>query len=516
MATYADSEQSALFFSESADTKNLKKGEGLAGAPWETGNILFLNNVDEMKNFIRRGAAVKAGLRSACGIPLLHNNDIVGGLMFWVRESCFDEEKFKTLFQKLSSHISAEIKRKQLEQELNRVFRVAPDIICIMGNDGYFKKINPALSEMLGYTEEELLSKPFAELIHPDDRSITIQKTESLLNGKKSLLFENRYRAKSGRYLWISWTATPVNDEELVFAVGKNVTERKELEALLQKASSMARIGAWEFDLIHQTLSWSVITREIHEVAPDYLPDVKTIIHFYAKGESRESIIRAIRNAIENGESWDLDLHIITAMGNNRWVRSIGEAECIDGKCSRIFGSIQDIDSIKRGQEVVTQTLKEKNMILESIGDAFFAIDNSWLITYWNHMAEMVMNKNREEVLGRFFGEVFAEIGNLSFFTNFTEAVQKHETRHFEVYFQNQDAWYDVSTYPSESGLSVYFKDISYRKKAEKEIQESNERYNLAAKATNDIIWDWDLVKDVIIRSEDNMEKLQKPLILFG
>ncbi len=347
IATYADSDQSAIFFTDSLDIRNISKGEGLATAGWETGNILFLNDITQMKNFIRRDAAEKAGFRSACGVPLSHNQKILGGIMFWSEATQFEQQKLNIFFQKLSNHISAEILRKQVEQDLNRIFNFAPDVIGIIGFDGYFKKVNPVLPHMLEYTEGELLSKPFVDFIHPEDKNSTLQELENVRSGHPTIFFENRYRTKSGKYIWISWTATPLKEEELIFAVGKNVTEKKELEALLQRASVLARIGAWELDLIKQTLSWSDITCEIYEVPGKYEPTLETSILFYKAGESRDLITGAIKEAIANGTAWDLELQIITAKGNEKWVRAIGETEWADGKCIRVYGSFQDIHSLK-------------------------------------------------------------------------------------------------------------------------------------------------------------------------
>jgi PAS domain S-box-containing protein len=109
-------------------------------------------------------------------------------------------------------------------------FELSPDLLCIAGFDGYFKKINPSVSKLLGYTEEELFSKPISEFIYIDDRNITATHRNELT--KNSLLqnFENRYVTKSGEIVWLAWTSMPIFDEKLVYAVAKNVTHKKVLE----------------------------------------------------------------------------------------------------------------------------------------------------------------------------------------------------------------------------------------------------------------------------------------------
>jgi PAS domain S-box-containing protein len=487
---------------------SLSMNEGLVGKVWDSKTIQYWNNISDLDNFIRKEDALQAGLQHIWGIPLLYGQEIIGVLMFLSRhESAESHKKNELLFSTLGSHLSTEIKRKQLEQELSRIFSIAPDIISIVGTDGYFKKINPALTDMLGYSEQELLSVPYIDFVHPDDRAETIREQENFLKGDLSFLFENRWMTRSGKYIWISWTATPLLEESLFFAVGKDVTDGKELQQLLDSATTMAQIGGWESDLIQDTYFWSDITRDIHEVDESYVPDFESSKQFI-KEMHRPLFIKSFSDAMIHGTAYDIEVQLITAKGNEKWVRFIGQAEFINNKCIRVFGSCQDINTQKLNALAVTQTLREKDTILESIGDAFFAVDQDLRITYWNRMAESVLGKSRAEVMDRHLYEVYQDdfTDNYHYYLNAAFSEQKNQR--FEMHLASLDLWHEVSVYPSPQGLSVYVKDITYRKHAEKEIRESNERYHLAAKATNDIIWDWDLANNLLIRNADNIERM--------
>lgn len=109
-------------------------------------------------------------------------------------------------------------------------FELSPDLLCIAGFDGYFKKINPSVSKLLGYTEEELFSKPISEFIDIDDREITSAHRNEIIKNTLLQNFENRYRTKSGEIVWLSWTSMPIFEEKLVYAIAKNVTHKKILE----------------------------------------------------------------------------------------------------------------------------------------------------------------------------------------------------------------------------------------------------------------------------------------------
>lgn len=113
---------------------------------------------------------------------------------------------------------------------LKPFFELSTDLLCIAGFDGYFKRINPALCELLGYTKKELLSRPINSFIHPDDRDITAKHRNNIRKGKSLLNFENRYLSKEGKTIWLSWTSIPVDEDELVYAIAKNITHRKKHE----------------------------------------------------------------------------------------------------------------------------------------------------------------------------------------------------------------------------------------------------------------------------------------------
>jgi PAS domain S-box-containing protein len=127
--------------------------------------------------------------------------------------------------------------------DLEFFFEVAPDLLCIAGFDGYFKKINPAVSKVLGYTEEELFALPIIDFIHPEDRERTAEKQKALLEGHALLNFENRYLTKDSEVVWLSWTSVPIKKDSVVFAIAKDITYRKQLEEYERISSILGMIN---------------------------------------------------------------------------------------------------------------------------------------------------------------------------------------------------------------------------------------------------------------------------------
>lgn len=166
----------------------------------------------------------------------------------------------------------------------------------------------------------------------------------------------------TGRKRWIKASAHPLNDGnghiQILF---EDVTQTKTQYDLALQAKTIAKVGSWTVDLTTNTLVWSSMTKSIHEVSEDYVPNLEKGINFYKEGASRERIIAAVSDCIATGKSFDVELIIITAKGNEKWVRSIGHAEQVNGKTIAFSGVFQDIDEAKRERlkyEALSERLK--------------------------------------------------------------------------------------------------------------------------------------------------------------
>jgi len=135
--------------------------------------------------------------------------------------------------------------RKQLKQELNRLFDLSLDLLCVAGTDGYFKHVNPAFEQVLGYSQKELLSRAFVEFVHPEDQPDTLAEVERLSKGLLVVDFLNRFRTKKGDYRWLAWRSAPVPEQGLIYAIARDVTEEKRLQELMARQSAeLARSNA--------------------------------------------------------------------------------------------------------------------------------------------------------------------------------------------------------------------------------------------------------------------------------
>lgn len=485
------------------------KGEGLPGICWEKREAVFLKDLSRDTFYRRKEWAKAHQFQQATAIPVIFKENVTAVLIFYDKQQQVYQPVPVVIGNSLLTQLAGEIQRKKTEHELNRFFTQSPDLLCIVGPDGFFKKVNPAFTYLLGFSETELTSNPYMYFVHPDDRNKTILSHKDAFSDNLTYVFENRYRTKSGDWKWISWSSSEVLDENgLLYGYGKDITGKKQLEDALDKVYRLSRIGGWSFDLVTNRMTLSTITNEILETTADFEPSPESAILFYKEGESRKKILALMQQSMKDGYAFSEELQVITAKGNEKWVRVIGEAELKDGQCVRLYGSFQDIDERKRAQISLVQTLEERNTILESIGDAFFALDKDWIITYWNKEAAEIFQISAAEMIGKNLITYFGDALSPHIFDHYQTVVNERKPVHYERFFEPVKRWFEVSAYPAESGVSVYLKDVTERKKIQEAIRVSNERYNYVAKATNDSIWDWDLQTNKVVRSGDNFSKL--------
>ena len=406
---------------------------------------------------------------------------------FLEEEKSLLESIAENLTLKLDHIISQRIIDQQNHQ-LQNILNSSLDVICTIDKSGKFASIGNACKELWGYNSEELIGTPFMDLVHPEDHGLTQKVSDEIMRGISKTNFENRYIRKDGTVIPIVWSAKWDFNDELMYCVARDatekqavekaiadekeryelvakstydaiwdwdtqnetvlwgdgfervfghnistsqeddnswtkrihpddvervtkkiysyvggteefwnddyrfikadgsyarvndngiivrnesgkairmvgamrdVTERVELEQLLEKMYRLAKIGVWELDIEKSNLIWSDVTKEIHEVEPDFKPDLENAIEFYKKGEFRESIFKFVTNLIEKNEAFNEEFIIVTQKGKEKWVRVIGEAEFIGGKCKKILGSTQDIHESKLTAEKIKELNRE-------------------------------------------------------------------------------------------------------------------------------------------------------------
>ena len=414
-------------------------------------------------------AAATPGISLFNQYRILHKN----GRYIWIEgtiTNLLHDESVKAFivnYRDITLKKNAEQALVKSEFRYRQMIETAQEGVWVIDENNKTTFVNLKMCEILGYTKEEMIGKNVFEFMDEAART-EVPGTLEWLSKKTVENVEVRYITKSGKQIWTSIASNPVFDEFEVYkgalAMVSDITAKRNLEDVLERVNNLARIGNWNVDLEKNITYWSGVTRQIHEVETDFDPSLPGAIDFYKEGDSRILLQEALKQGIEKGIPWDLELQLITGKLNERWVRVTGEAEFHNGKCTRIYGSIQDIDSRKKAQLEVLKIYEEKNIILESIGDAFFAVDNNWVVTYWNKEAEKLIGFAKNDIVGHNFWEIFSFRLDSESYRMYHQAKQTNEVVHFEDYYDPKNKWYEVSAYPSANGLAVYFRDITERK----------------------------------------------------
>jgi len=377
-------------YKKSSRFDTLKKGEGLPGVTWKKQKKLFWNALDKRNEFNQKEIKSNGRLKTGVSFPIINEDEVEGVLILLLSEDLKSEPYYVSLFNDVSAILALEIRRKKLEEQLKRIFEISPDIVALVNHQGYYKKINPAMVDLLGYAEDEIINHPYIKFVHPDDKKTTNEVKQSFYKGNPVHNYKNRYITKSGLIKWIQWTATPYPDEELVLAIGRDITEQKALEELLDQANQLAKIGSWEVDFEKNKVYWSDVTKSIYGVSIDFEPTMENGLDFYKIDSDREKVLEVVQNAIDYGTPWDIEVLIETSKGEEKWVRSIGNAEKLitGSRYQRLFGSFQDIHNRK----IAELKLQERNRHIDAIASL-----NSSLLNYENWFEDL---KNHMEMIG--------------------------------------------------------------------------------------------------------------------
>jgi PAS domain S-box-containing protein len=234
---------------------------------------------------------------------------------------------------------------------------------------------------------------------------------QACLKGEINKCEEASFERSDGTLQWITWDVRPwyVSEGNIggllmytadITAIKEKEQGKRRIEEILDRTNEVARIGTWEVDLVRNKVSWSRMTKEIHEVDPEFEPQLETAINFFKEGISRDTINLAVSEAIAKGTNYDVEVELFTGKGNLLWTRSIGQAEFKNGKCVRLYGVFQDIDKNKRVEESLHLLNEELHTIFNAGYVSIIGTDLNGNITHFNKGAENLLQYSAQEMIG--------------------------------------------------------------------------------------------------------------------
>ncbi|HWJ95621.1 MAG TPA: EAL domain-containing protein, partial [Telluria sp.] len=314
---------------------------------------------------------------------------------------------------------------QQLEEEqarLRTLVENSPDVIWMKDTAGRYLACNPlglrlvgAEGDVVGKTDADLFPAEIAERIRASDQ-------QALQAGGTLMFEENLVFPNTGQRHFFETLRTPVikpgGEVTGIIGVARDVTVRRlheqkirEQEALLKEMSSMARIGAWEFDLISGRATWTAEVARIHETNET---DDRSIAHClaYYHDESHDKVEQALRRCIAEQEPADIEVEMITALGNRKWVRAISRPVVENGKVVRVRGTMQDITERRHLEE----SMRMANLIYQTSFEAIAVTDRDNNVVDVNPAYLRQTGCTAEDVVGRTPGVFCSDMHDAAFY----------------------------------------------------------------------------------------------------
>lgn len=245
--------------------------------------------------------------------------------------------------------------------------------------------------------------------------------------------------------------------------------------AQMETVEEVSKVGYWEVDLVDQKPMWSRQTRIIHEVDDDFEPNLQTAIEFYAP-EYRDQITEAVETAMNTGAEWDLELQIITAKGNRRWVRAKGRPVNKGGALVALVGSFQDITGTKERELELSDALEQKASALAAVTNLTNAIHSAAIVTIANKDGKIIQTNQKfteisgyssKEALGRDHNVLNSGFHDREFFTSLWRTVRSGNVWRGEICNRAKNGelyWVDTTIYPilGENGAPEKYMSIRF------------------------------------------------------
>ncbi|MAZ28028.1 MAG: hypothetical protein CL868_13250 [Cytophagaceae bacterium] len=299
----------------------------------------------------------------------------------------------------------------EIKEKYNRIFiEQAPTAIAMFDENMHYMAASQQWHDDYDLNGQDIIGQSHYN-IFPEIEDSWKAIHQDCLKGAVNKCDEAEITRKDGSKQWLSWEVRPwfIKKNHIggilmytadITNIKQTQLEKEKIQEILEKTNDVARIGAWELDVESGMVTWSRITRQIHEVDDNFVPTLDSVIQFYKEGNTRNKMQFCINRAIEKGEPFDVELEIITAKGKVLWTRAIGQAKIIDGICRGVYGVFHDIDALIRSKSLLFKANQELTAIFNSGPISIIGTDPDGLITYFNKGAEEMLQYSAKEVVG--------------------------------------------------------------------------------------------------------------------
>ena len=457
--------------------------ESLPGRVWHRAKPLWIADVLNDPQFHRAAAAAQGGLHGAFACPIHLDDDFLGVIEFFSDEIREPDPDLLEMMTTLAGQFGQFIERKRAERQVWRSERELADFfenasvgLHWVGPDGTILRVNRAELDMLGYAREEYVGHHIAEF-HADP-DVICDILRRLTEGETLHDYEARLRCKDGTIKYglinsnVLW-----EDGQFVHTrcLTRDVTERKRAEDRLRE--SEARLQAILdhtpaiIYLVDAEGRFLLINRRWKEVFGLTNEQVAgRFLHDFFPTDIADQFVRNNCRVLEAGAPAEFEETVAQDGRTHTYISVKVPFDCGAGSAPAVCGISTDITERKRAEEELRQSEQRTRTVLESITDAFFAVDRDWRFTYVNRQAERLFNRRPGELLGRVMWDEYPGLIGSDFERAYRRVATERIRLSVTAYYPDHDRWYEVHAYPVTDGISIYLQDVSDRKRAEAEL----------------------------------------------
>jgi len=376
----------------------------------------------------------------------------------------------------------------------------APFFTIASLNSSYLKLSDAAPQDLIGTSIFDLFEDPVQDHRSPPNQKLRSALISSLYAKTASIIGIQRYKPINkanihNKLYYLNCNCYPLLDEQdqvsfivlNVQATLRNVEQHNPVSNLLVDGKFDHPLFQDYPDAIFtlssegKFLSANKVLLDIADCSYEELMQ-HTFLSFIAAAD-QERVLGHFEAAIQ-GEIRNFDTKIISLRGNSKFINVTHLPIISDHRVVGVYLVAKDITSaleakqqLEEQQRQLDAYYRRMSNILESIKDGFFAVDKQWKVTYWNKEAEQILQIERASIEGRMLWDLYPKFAHANFYEAYQNAMDQHTPVHMEVYYEPLCIWLDISAFPSEEGLSVYFKDVTARKFSEAKLGEAKQLY---------------------------------------
>jgi len=415
--------------------------------------------------------------------------------------------------------------RKTAETAFRTIFEMSSDMVCVANSSGAYVKVSPSCQKILGYTSDEVIDLGWTGLVHPDDIEKTRIRIEKQIEGGVTYDFINRYRHKNGSYRSLEWNAAFTSDG-YVYGTARDITERMQEELELIEAKEKAEESEEKYRSIFQNSALGIFRstsegryKEVNTAfakilgfkSPQELIDeVSDISELYKFPQDREKIKKAFS---DKGFVEDYEVLANHPQKEKVWISINAKQNQYQNGDIYYEGTVKDITEKKDAEEKLKGSEERFRELVNTVnsGVAVYKVTNDgelgddYIIQEFNEFSLKHEQLEKQEVIGKSLKDIRPNIDDYGLIETFRKVWKTGESAFFpaKIYLDDKYSnYYENRVFRLPSGeIVAIYDDVSEKENALIGIKESQERFNLAMKASQDGIFDWNLVTNEIYYS---------------